>query len=56
MSNQIILPSIMQIGAKASQEVGNILNNLSYKKPLIITDKMMVDLGYASKIQKSLMQ
>ena len=54
MSNQIILPSIMQIGAKASQEVGNILNNLSYKKPLIITDKMMVELGYASKIQESL--
>lgn len=54
MSNQIILPSIMQIGAKASQEVGNILNSLSYKKPLIITDKMMVELGYASKIQESL--
>ena len=54
MSNQIILPSIMQIGAKASREVGSILNSLSYKKPLIITDKMMVDLGYASKIQKSL--
>ena len=54
MSNQIILPSIMQIGAKASQEVGNILNSLSYKKPLIITDKMMVELGYAFKIQESL--
>jgi len=44
----------MQIGAKASQEVGNILYSLSYKKPLIITDKMMVELGYASKIQESL--
>ena len=54
MSNQIILPSIMQIGAKASQEIGAILNSLDYKKPLIITDKMMVELGYASKIQESL--
>ena len=54
MSNQIILPSIMQIGAKASQEVGSILNSLDYKKPLIITDQMMVELGYASKIQESL--
>ena len=54
MSNQIILPSIMQIGAKASQEIGTILNSLDYKKPLIITDKMMVELGYASKIQESL--
>ena len=54
MSNQIIIPSIMQIGAKASQEVGNILNSLSYKKPLIITDSMMVKLGYAVKIQEIL--
>ena len=54
MSNQIILPSIMQIGAKASQEIGSILNSLDYKKPLIITDQMMVELGYASKIQESL--
>jgi len=44
----------MQIGAKASQEIGAILNSLDYKKPLIITDKMMVELGYASKIQESL--
>ena len=54
MSNQIILPSIMQIGAKASQEVGSILNSLDYKKPLIITDQMMVELGYARKIQENL--
>ena len=54
MSNQIIIPSIMQIGAKASQEVGVILNSLNYKKPLIITDNMMVKLGYAVKIQEIL--
>ena len=54
MSNQIIIPSIMQIGAKASQEVGVILNSLNYKKPLIITDSMMVKLGYAVKIQEIL--
>ena len=54
MSNQIILPSIMQIGAKASQEIGSILNSLDYKKPLIITDQMMVELGYAIKIQENL--
>jgi len=54
VSNQIILPSIMQIGAKASKEVGSILNSLDYKKPLIITDQMMVELGYAKKIQENL--
>ena len=42
------------MGAKASQEVGSILNSLDYKKPLIITDQMMVELGYASKIQENL--
>ena len=54
MSSQINLPRILQIGAKASQEVGNILRGLNYNNPLIITDNMMVKLGYAKKIQKTI--
>lgn len=54
MSNQIIIPSIMEIGAKASQEVGKIMKSMGYKKPLIITDSMMVKLGYVSKIIENL--
>ncbi len=51
MSTQIILPRIMQVGAGASQELPNVLAGLDCKRPLIITDKMMVELGYASAIQ-----
>lgn len=54
MSIQVILPRIMQVGEDASQEIPNVLASLGCKRPLIITDKMMVQLGYASRIQDSL--
>ena len=54
MSTQIILPRILQVGAGASKEVGNIINALECQRPLIITDKMMVQLGYVAAVQESL--
>lgn len=54
MSTQIILPRIMQVGEGASQEIPSVLESLGCKRPLIITDKMMVELGYASGIQECL--
>ena len=54
MSNQIIIPNIMQIGSGASLELANIMNKLGYESPLIITDSMMVELGYVSKIEENL--
>jgi alcohol dehydrogenase len=54
MSTQIILPRILQVGKHASHEIPNILINLACKRPLIITDKMMVELGYCKKIQNQL--
>ena len=54
MSNQIIIPSIMQIGSGASQELGKIMNSMGYKNPLIITDSMMIELGYISRIEENL--
>lgn len=51
MSTQVILPRIMQIGEGASQDIPNVLASLGCTRPLIITDKMMVQLGYASRIQ-----
>lgn len=54
MSTQIILPRILQVGAGASEEIPNILTSLTCSRPLIVTDKMMVELGYASRIQSSL--
>lgn len=54
MSTQVILPRIMQVGEGASQEVPNVLASLGCQRPLIITDKMMVELGYAGRIQQCL--
>jgi alcohol dehydrogenase class IV len=54
MSTQIILPRIMQVGENASLEIPNILVSLCCNRPLIITDKMMVQLGYADHIQHCL--
>ena len=54
MSTQIILPRILQVGHGASQEAGNILNSLDCKRPLIVTDGMMVQLGYVARLQQSL--
>lgn len=54
MSTQVILPRIMQVGDGASNEVHSVLTSLGCKRPLIITDKMMVELRYASRIQEVL--
>ncbi len=54
MSAQIILPRVMQVGKDASQEIPNILKSLGCSKPLMITDKMMVKLGYADRMQSCL--
>jgi alcohol dehydrogenase class IV len=54
MSNQIILPRILQVGENASLEIPSILGSLGCTRPLIITDKMMVELGYANQIQSCL--
>ncbi|WP_027965719.1 iron-containing alcohol dehydrogenase [Halomonas halocynthiae] len=50
MSSQIILPRLMQVGDNASQELPAVLHSLGCQRPLIITDKMMVQLGYSSQL------
>ncbi|MDO6459593.1 iron-containing alcohol dehydrogenase [Granulosicoccaceae sp. 1_MG-2023] len=56
MSTQVILPRIMQVGEGAAQQVADVLTSLGCSRPLIITDKMMVELGYAGRIQEYLAQ
>lgn len=51
MSNTIILPRIMEVGRNACDKLPAILASLGVSKPLIVTDKMMVQLGYVQKIQ-----
>ncbi len=51
MSHSIVLPRIMEIGRDACQNLPTILASLGIKKPLIITDEMMVKLGYVDDVQ-----
>ena len=51
MSHSILLPRIMEIGKDACQKLPSVLAALGVSKPLIITDKMMVQLGYVAQIQ-----
>jgi alcohol dehydrogenase len=46
----------MQVGADASLQIPNVLASLSCNRALIVTDKMMVKLGYANTIQTVLLQ
>lgn len=54
MSHSILLPRTMEIGRDACQKLPVILASLGVKKPLIITDEMMVKLGYVDNIQNIL--
>ena len=47
----IILPRVLEVGSGAVQKLPELLTNLACRKPLIITDKMMVKLGYGDRIQ-----
>lgn len=51
MTNSINLPRIMEIGKNARAKLPQILQALGCHKPLIITDKVMVSLGYVADIQ-----
>lgn len=50
MSHSILLPRIMEVGRDACNKLPTILNSLNIKKPLIITDNMMVKLGYVDRL------
>ncbi len=50
----IALPRLMRIGAGASSELGNILSQLGLSRPLIVTDKHLVELGKIEKLMGSL--
>jgi alcohol dehydrogenase class IV len=54
MSVPVILPRIMEIGADACQRLPEVLLALGCRRPLIVTDKMMVRLGQASRLHEIL--
>ncbi|MBC8945109.1 iron-containing alcohol dehydrogenase [Xenorhabdus indica] len=50
----VVLPRIMEIGGGTLINLPKILQSIRSKKPLIVTDKMMVQLGYLDKLQSIL--
>ena len=44
MSHRIVLPSLMEVGAGASGQLVRVLQELGCSRPLIVTDRMMVEL------------
>ncbi len=50
MSAQIVLPRILQIGAGAIASIETVLTQLQCKKPFLITDSTMLQLGYVEKL------
>jgi alcohol dehydrogenase class IV len=50
MSVPVILPRIMEIGANASLRLPDVLAALGCRRPLIVTDPVMVKLGQAQRL------
>lgn len=54
MSIQATLPRILQIGPGASLALAETLATLGCSRPLLVTDKMMVELGYVERLRRAL--
>ncbi len=54
MSNRVILPRLMEVGAGASRKAPEVLAALGCRNPLIVSDPMMVKLGYVANLQAAL--
>ncbi len=54
MSSNILMPRIMEIGGGSIARLADVLAALIAKRPLIITDPMMVQLGYLERLEQLL--
>ncbi|NQZ08939.1 MAG: iron-containing alcohol dehydrogenase [Algicola sp.] len=54
MDAAIYLPKILKIGAGSSKRLAQLCIELGFKKPLIVTDPAMVELGYLKRITTDL--
>lgn len=50
MTAHISLPRIAKIGAGAVEEIGNVVAQLGYTRPLLVTDKFMTSTGVSQQI------
>ena len=49
MSHNILMPRIMEVGGGALDRLPNVLSALGVARPLIVTDRMMMELGYVDR-------
>lgn len=56
MPTSVILPRLMTVGENASAEIPAVLTSLNCRRPLLVTDKMMVQLGYATSMRDKLLE
>ncbi len=50
MSTQVVLPKILQIGPHALSKIADIIASLGCSRPIIVTDKTMLELGYVQTL------
>ncbi|MBV7264023.1 iron-containing alcohol dehydrogenase [Photobacterium sp. WH24] len=54
MTQRIVMPGLMEIGAGALDKVADMLKLLSCRQPLIISDRVMSELGYVRRVEIAL--
>lgn len=54
MSHNILMPRIMEVGGGALSRLPEVLNALGIARPLLITDRMMIELGYVDRATEGL--
>lgn len=51
MSSNILMPRIMEVGGGALERLAEVLAALGVRRPLIVTDTTMVELGYLARVE-----
>ncbi|MCG6412769.1 iron-containing alcohol dehydrogenase [Vibrio fluvialis] len=51
MTQRIVMPGLMEVGAGALNKVAELLTLIGCQKPLIITDRVMAQLGYVPRVE-----
>lgn len=53
-SHRLVLPRLVELGAGAIAKIAPMLASLACHRPLIVTDRMMVELGYVERLTQPL--
>ena len=51
MVTNILMPRILEVGGGALERLAGVLAALGVQRPLVVTDPMMVELGYVARLQ-----